>query len=67
MDNPNYDPLTVSVLTSAVGGAKRALTRETGYRALDAGERDADGDTASAQLSTPGSVWKITVERERSS
>lgn len=66
-DRLNHDVLTVRVLTGALGGAKAALTRETGYRALVVGERDAAGDTATAQLSTPGSVWKVTVERVRSS
>ena len=62
------DPLTVSVLRGALGGAKQALNRETGYRALEAGERQMDGpDNVTMQLSTPGSVWRITVERTRTS
>lgn len=62
------DPLTASVLRGALGGAKQALNRETGYRALETGERQTDGpDNVTMALSTPGSVWRITVERVRTS
>jgi hypothetical protein len=65
-DELNYDALAASVARRAAGGAKAALKIETGYEAFEVETvRRADGTTV--WLSTPGSKWKITIERERTS